>query len=164
MPSPAVLMYGNLTFGLNSYGGCAGTALLTAPNPAPALAQRNGIFYMNSDVRIASIVDGTSNTFMFGERSRLNLPATSTSQALGGYCWVNKYAMEDHTMNTGHGFFEGIKNHDPNDFGSQHSGGSICNFCFADGSVKAIPKSISAVTYQRLSAIADGQVIDVSQY
>ena len=159
-PNGGVGQYGIYYFGLTSYGGCSGTSATTT-NGAQSL--KNGIFYMNSSVRITDITDGTSKTLMFGERSRLNLPATSSSQALGGWAWANFFAQEDNTMNASEPM-EGMKTHDLNQFGSQHSGGLISNFAFADGSVRALQKTISIVTFQRLAARSDGQVIDESQY
>src|SRR5262249_50650964 len=133
MPRPPVGVYsGQYYFGLTSYGGCSGTSATTT-NGDQSL--QNGLFYMNSTVPVADITDGTSNPLMFGERSRKNLPATSSSQALGGWAWVNAFAQEDNTMNTSEPI-EGVQLHDLNQFGSQHSGGSIANFAFADGSVK----------------------------
>lgn len=160
MASPPVGQYNSLYFGLTSYGGCAGTSATTT-NGLQSL--QNGVFYMNSSVTILAITDGTSNTLFFGERSRLNLQTTSTSQALGGWAWVNQYAQEDNTMNSSTNI-EGINYHDVNAFGSQHSGGAICNFAFADASVHSIQVSISIVTFQRLSARADGHAVDPSQW
>ena len=164
MPSPPVLTYTNSTatyyFGLTSYGGCAGTSPVTTQGAQHA---QDGIFYINSSVRIAGITDGTSNTFMFGERSRLNLPPTSTSQATGGWAWVNIYALEDFTMNTSEPM-EGIADHDLNQFGSQHSGGNGANFAFADGSVKFIPKTIDLATYRALSTRAGGETVSTGQF
>ena len=160
MPNPPVQQSGTLYFGLSSYGGCSGTS---ATNTNGNSMLKNGIFYMNSSIRITDITDGTTSTLMFGERSRLNLPATSSSTALGGYCWVNQFAQEDNTMNSSEPI-EGMKTHDLNQFGSQHSGGLISNFAFADGSIKPLQKGISIVVFQRLSARNDGQVIDASQY
>jgi prepilin-type N-terminal cleavage/methylation domain-containing protein/prepilin-type processing-associated H-X9-DG protein len=158
--NPPVGNYGTLYFGLTSYGGCSGTSATTT-NGAGSL--KNGIFYMNSSTRIGDITDGTSNTLMFGERSRQNLPATSSSQALGGWAWCNQYAQEDNTMN-GSVPIEGTAVHDLNAFGSQHAGGQSANFCFADGSVKGISKTVDIVTLQRLACRNDGQVIDASRY
>ena len=157
-PGNYVGQFGALYFGLTSYGGCSGTSA-TATNANQML--RNGIFYMNSAIRIAQITDGTSNTLFFGERSRLNLPPTSSSQALGGWAWANIFAQEDNTMNTSRPI-EGIKLHDLNQFGSQHSSGTIANFAFADGTIRSISKSISIITLQRISTRAGNEVFDAS--
>jgi prepilin-type N-terminal cleavage/methylation domain-containing protein/prepilin-type processing-associated H-X9-DG protein len=159
MPMPAIGQYGNLYFGLNSYGGCSGTSATTTIGTQ---SLQNGIFYMNSSTRIADILDGTSNTLFFGERARLNLPPTSTSQALGGWAWVNIYAQEDNTMDTSEPM-EGVRQHDLNQFGSQHGGGSISNFAFADGSVRSLSVTISIVHFQRLATRSAGDVFDASQ-
>jgi prepilin-type N-terminal cleavage/methylation domain-containing protein/prepilin-type processing-associated H-X9-DG protein len=160
MAQPPVGQYGTLYFGLTSYGGCSGTSATTT-NGRQSL--QNGIFYMNSSVKITAITDGTSQTLMLGERSRLNLEATTSSEALGGWAWVNKYAQEDNTMNTSEPM-EGMLFHTLNQFGSQHSGGSISNFAFADGSVRSLQVTISIVVFQRLSTRAGGEVVDASQY
>ena len=153
MKNPPVGQYGIYYFGLSSYGGCSGTSATTTTGQQ---SLKNGIFFMNSSIRIADITDGTSDTLMFGERSRLNLPATSSSEALGGWAWANYYAQEDNTMNSSEPM-EGIRSHDLNQFGSQHSAGQISNFAFADGSVKSLQRSISIVTFQRLSAQTMGR-------
>ena len=167
MPNPAVGVYSGLTFGLTSYGGCSGTSATTFTGSS---SLKNGVFYMNSSVNILAITDGTTNTLLYGERSRLNLQVTGSSQVLGGWAWANKFAQEDNTMDTsgptlgGPTAIEGMNLHSLDQFGSQHSGGLISNFAFADGSVKSLQKSISIVVFQRLSAINDGHVIDASQY
>jgi prepilin-type N-terminal cleavage/methylation domain-containing protein/prepilin-type processing-associated H-X9-DG protein len=160
MPPGNVGQYGIYYFGLTSYGGCSGTSATTT-NGAQSL--KNGIFFMNSSVNMLDITDGTANTLMFGERSRLNLPATSSSQALGGWAWANFFAQEDNTMNASEPI-QGMKIHDLNQFGSQHTGGLISNFAFADGSVRSLQSSINIVTLQRLAARNDGKVVDASQY
>lgn len=149
---------GNLYFGLTSYGGCSGTS---ATSTTASQMNLDGLFWMNSSVKINQITDGTSNTLMFGERSRLNLPATTSSEALGGWAWGNYYAQEDNTMNTSEPI-EGILPHDLNQFGSQHNGGVLANFAFADGAVHAINKNISIVLFQRLSTRAGGETVDES--
>jgi prepilin-type N-terminal cleavage/methylation domain-containing protein/prepilin-type processing-associated H-X9-DG protein len=158
-PGLGVGQYGNLYFGLMSYGGCSGTSATTTTGTQ---SLKNGIFFMNSTVRMADVKDGTSNTLFFGERSRLNLPATSSSEALGGWAWVNQFAQEDNTMNASEPI-EGMLVHDLNQFGSQHSGGIVTNFAFADGSVHTVSKSLSIVILQRIATRAGGETFDASQ-
>jgi prepilin-type N-terminal cleavage/methylation domain-containing protein/prepilin-type processing-associated H-X9-DG protein len=159
MPQPPVGQYDVYYFGLTSYGGCSGSSPTVVDG---TLSKKDGMFFINSRVRFADVQDGTSNTFLFGERSRLNLPATSTSQSLGGWAWVNQYALEDFTMNASVPI-EGIRLHDLNAFGSQHPGGA--NFTFADGSVRFLSASVDLVTVlQPLSTRAGGEVVDASKY
>jgi len=158
-PPGDVGQYGGLYFGLVSYGGCSGTSMTSTTASQMLL---NGVFWMNSAVTINQITDGTSNTLFFGERSRLNLPPTTSSEALGGWAWANYYAQEDNTMNTSEPM-EGMLLHDLNQFGSQHSSGGMSIFAFGDGSVRPISKSISIVLYQRLSTRAGGEIVDQSE-
>ena len=156
---PAVVQYGTLYFGLSSYGGCSGTSATTTDGRS---SLQNGMFYMNSAVRPQDVTDGLSNTFMYGERSRLGYQGSGSASALGGWAWVNQYAQEDNTMNTSQPMQALYVN--INHFGSQHQGGATSNFLFADGSVKAIHKTINIVVYQRLSTRAGGEVVDASSY
>ena len=165
MPSPAVGLYNGMTMALTSYGGNGGV-VATVPNcPAPPgdAVYKYGIFYMNSSVRLTDISDGTSVCIMLGERSRMNLQQTATSEVLGAWAWVNEYAQEDNTMNASTNI-EGVLSHDLNAFGSLHFGGAFANFTFADGSVKSIAKGVSIVVLQRLCAKSDGAVVDPNAY
>src|SRR5258707_12736535 len=58
----------------SSYAGNAGTWfnnwMATFFSPPAGFQQMNGVLYSYSNTRLASITDGTSNTFMFGEHTR----------------------------------------------------------------------------------------------
>jgi len=83
-PPGYVAASGNLYFGLSSYGGCAGRSMATI---IAFQSLMDGIFFLNSSIKITDISDGTSNTLFFGERSQLNLVETNISVALGGWAW-----------------------------------------------------------------------------
>jgi prepilin-type N-terminal cleavage/methylation domain-containing protein/prepilin-type processing-associated H-X9-DG protein len=158
MPTPAVEQASSGYFGLWSYGGCAGS-FPTDPFPEPQDKRfgnhRDGIYYVNSATRVAHLTAGTTHVLAFGERSLLNIATSNTSQALAGWAWVNEYALEDVTMNTQIDQYanvpiEGVRKHGIGCFGSQHSGGEIANFAFADGSVRTLPRSIDPQIFQDL--------------
>jgi prepilin-type N-terminal cleavage/methylation domain-containing protein len=54
----------NSPYGATSYAACAGTGALAAGS----LTGADGVFFLDSKTRFASIVDGTSNTAAFSER------------------------------------------------------------------------------------------------
>jgi prepilin-type N-terminal cleavage/methylation domain-containing protein/prepilin-type processing-associated H-X9-DG protein len=173
MPVPAVEQASAGYFALWSYGGCAGS-IYTSPFPEPNYPaygnHRDGMYFVNSATRLAQLTGGTTHVLAFGERSLLNIATGNTSQALAGWAWVNEYSLEDVTMNTqvdlvAYTWIEGVKKHGIDCFGSQHSGGEITNFAFADGSVKSISRSIDQTLYMYLG-IRDnfGMVVDESKY
>jgi prepilin-type N-terminal cleavage/methylation domain-containing protein/prepilin-type processing-associated H-X9-DG protein len=174
MPSPAVERASAGYFALGSYGGCAGS-VYTDPFNEPHWPQygnhRDGIYFVNSAIRVSGITGGTSNVLAFGERSRLNLvTGTSTTQAVGGWAWVNQYSLEDTTMNTAfdlvaNAWIEGVRPHSLECFGSQHSAGAITNFAFADGSVKSLSRTIDQFVYMLLGNRDNfGEPVDASKY
>ena len=56
-------------YGMSSYGGNAGKRSVNTGGPPdfPRMT-RDGIFFIDSNVRLADIIDGTSHTLLFGER------------------------------------------------------------------------------------------------
>jgi prepilin-type N-terminal cleavage/methylation domain-containing protein/prepilin-type processing-associated H-X9-DG protein len=170
MPDPAQGVYNSLLMALTSYPGCSGTSA-TDPNGNGNNMLKNGVFYINSSIKLTDIADGTSNTLFFGERTRLNLVSTaSTAQVVGAWAWANKYVMEDMTANTS-ATMEGdggapptYNGHSLNQFGSLHNGGQGANFAFADGSIKFLLKSIDPSVYQWLSTRSNGEPVDATKY
>jgi prepilin-type N-terminal cleavage/methylation domain-containing protein/prepilin-type processing-associated H-X9-DG protein len=124
---------------------------------SPGQQQMNGLVYMLSHVSLASITDGTSNTFAFAERAHGKFPASEvncwnwwTSGNFGDTMFTTFYGMNvfqkaPFNVNLGHlcasdgGADEFISS--PSSF---HPGGA--NFAFCDGSVKFIKDSISSWT------------------
>jgi prepilin-type N-terminal cleavage/methylation domain-containing protein/prepilin-type processing-associated H-X9-DG protein len=163
-------------FGANTYGGNAGIVSFYFD----AMSQ-DGIFFINSAVRIGDINDGTSNTFLFGERNRIDptyviLAQTSTFEGRSGWAWANQLGGFDYLFaatrtrpinwlippgtSSDPGFI--YQDDRCQVYGSQHTRGA--NFCFADGSVKFVSDSIPVKTVQALSTRGGGEVVDASQF
>jgi len=139
---------------------------------------QTGILYINSSVKMTDISDGTSNTFLFGERNRIdpNLDAVYGANFMeehSGWAWTNSLPGYDYLggaaaainwtfppVTSDPGFvYDDIRF---SVYGSNHTAGA--NFCFADGSVHFLPNSVPVVVLQQLSTRAGGEVVDASQY
>jgi prepilin-type N-terminal cleavage/methylation domain-containing protein/prepilin-type processing-associated H-X9-DG protein len=190
---PTAVVSGN-TYGLNSYGAVAGRISFSARNsptpnqlPAPApidysktiAATLDGIFYTNSRVRMTGISDGTSNTFLFGERQHrdpnfdrmyTNFPIIGWS----GWAWCDQAnAVGDYLV----GACRPINWMIPNDatgpnssantwvrqklssMSSAHSGGA--NVAMADGSVRFLRDSTTMPVLWAAATRASGEVVNL---
>jgi prepilin-type N-terminal cleavage/methylation domain-containing protein/prepilin-type processing-associated H-X9-DG protein len=159
-------------FGMNSYLGNGGTWNYYVD----ANYSVDGIFYLNSKVTLLGISDGTSNTFLAGERyhkdpvyNSANLGAGKGIDTLGGWAWSNYLAVQDCIGSTRAPLNylcpvgsspTSFANTDPRvaAFGSGHTGGA--NFAFCDGSVKFLTMTSNSTlaVYQALSTRAGGEV------
>ena len=125
-----------------------------------------GVFYIRSKVKIADITDGTSNTYLVGEKycdPDHYEDGTDPWDDQSAYCgpdwdtyrWTNVVAdcvpMQDQSGN-GHGLA----------FGSAHATSFSMAFC--DGSVQSINYSIDPVVHNYLGSRADGQTIDGKKF
>lgn len=102
----------------------------------------NGVLYGGSDVRIAQITDGTTNTFMLGERDYRCLAGSwigarrgNGSGLRGSYYVVGRGSIQLNDPRTG------AQDTCTEGFSSQHSGGG--HFAMCDGSVTFILDDIS---------------------
>jgi prepilin-type N-terminal cleavage/methylation domain-containing protein/prepilin-type processing-associated H-X9-DG protein len=153
-------------FGMNSYLGNGGTRSWYVGNMT-----NDGVLYINSKTTILGVTDGTSNTFLAGERYHKD-PVYTNIATLGGWAWANFNAGQDCLGSTcvpvnftlppgtvlGSPAF-------PEDnrvaaFGSGHTNGA--NFVFCDGSVRFLTagSTSSLPMYQALSTRAGGEVVN----
>ncbi len=111
-------------------------------------------------VPLAAITDGTSNTFMFGEK-HIRPQYYQTKYPDGDNSIYNSDDGLTYQRAAGASYPLALGSQDPalpgDRFGSYHPG--VCNFVFADGSVHAVQVNIDGPTLQRLAMRNDGQVI-----
>ena len=140
--------HGELWASRSNYSGVFGSIEIEE-NPAGG----NGAFFANSEVTFADILDGTSHTFIIGERTG----------ELGPISWVGVVpeleeplsrivGAADHAPNDHEGHFE--------DFRSFHPGG--INVALADGSAHFISNTIDEGVFKALATIKGGEVVNVT--
>lgn len=110
----------------------------------------DGLFGLNSRVRFADIVDGTSHTLAVGERSATRLAST----------WTGMHPSEEEGPERVVGFAERSPNHplaDEAEFSSRHPVG--VHFLFGDGSVRFIGDMVDEVIYRSLATRAGQEAV-----
>jgi prepilin-type N-terminal cleavage/methylation domain-containing protein/prepilin-type processing-associated H-X9-DG protein len=147
-----------------------------------SVAIGSGAFYLDSKISTRDILDGSSQTFMIGERSRAVSDATWVGvPALGGdLCtkagWPTQTCLSSMFLalsRTGPApdIFGGdippagtinTRGGGPDGFSSRHPGGS--NFVLCDGSVRFVKESISHQVFVSLGSRAGGELTDASSY
>lgn len=140
------------SFGTEELDGCENTPG-TAPVASTGQCRGDGLLYHNSKVRIRDITDGTTNTFIVGERR--------TDVDLGWYStWPGMVAEGEEAFQRILGSADHVPN-DPaahlDDFSSRHEGGA--QFLLGDGSVRFISENIDHGLYQSLATIQGGEVV-----
>jgi prepilin-type N-terminal cleavage/methylation domain-containing protein/prepilin-type processing-associated H-X9-DG protein len=111
-----------------------------------------GIYTTQSQVPIATVTDGSSNTLMFGENSTLAGANAGANNPTFGWGW-----MGAGYIGTAWGFSS------PNwyTFSSNHD--AVINFAFADGSVRGLSKSADTRTVRSAAGYIDGENYDSSK-
>lgn len=130
--------------GKSNYVGCGGGLGMTEH---PYWDGYAGVFTNRSQNTMASILDGTSHTLMFGEA----LGGAKGGDRIYSHSWMGSGSLP---------VAWGLQNQDYNRFSSRHPG--VILFCFADGSVRAVSTSIETQTLIELGGKADAAVADRS--
>jgi prepilin-type N-terminal cleavage/methylation domain-containing protein/prepilin-type processing-associated H-X9-DG protein len=152
----------------NSYAACHGVG----PDLDEELDDGNGLFFRNSQVRIADVTDGTSTTIAIGERGSFftqtpwaGAVSFGTTRITPGAPTSNSTAVEDaptqtlvhvavHTIND--------PDADPEDFFTPHTG--VAMFVFADGSVRPVRTQVALSVLQALATRAGGEVVNPGDF
>ena len=161
-------------YGMSSYGGNAGQRSFP-------VTTRDGIFFFDSCVRLTDITDGTSNTFLFGERSHRDpqfdiqqpfvYPGAGRIGQVGrwgcvagngclGNVMLSTPVLIDYQVPPG-GDVSTLRDR-MCAFGSGHVHGA--NFAFADGSVRFLSDSTPLTMLQALSTRAGGEVVTADEF
>ncbi len=130
--------------------------------------ESDGVFFRNSNLRHADILDGLSNTLALGERTNGPLPVSTPSP--GGHsnfetAWFAAvHDRDDFEDDHGHmvlfetQFRPNQIDGDDKGLSAPHVG--LAQFALCDGSVRAITQEIDAEIYNALGSRNGGEVID----
>ncbi len=117
-----------------------------------------GIFANRSRTRMADIVDGTSNTLMFGEVTGQFTDPNTGRGRLRSFAWTaGGQFTEWHRPIYRYGRQKRIEK-----FSSMHP--TVMNFAFADSSVKAISQDVDGDILVGLSSMAGSEVFSDTEY
>lgn len=161
------ITFNDYHFGVNSYFGSAGIQGWFLSG-----LTRDGVLYYNSSTTFGGISDGSSNTFLLGERYS-NDPLYPTFKDFRGWAWSSAFSARDcivgmlepvnfkiptsEGMITNSDFFWTDKKF--NSFSSAHPGGA--NFALCDGSVHFVSDSTGLETLENLAIRNDGNVVSI---
>ncbi|HCS54043.1 MAG TPA: hypothetical protein DIW81_21060, partial [Planctomycetaceae bacterium] len=147
-------------YGTSNYVGCSGGSPHSAGGNRPTGGSPLGMFGLNTRFNFSNIKDGTSNTFMIGERSA-DPPGGRASIWMGHENDVGVSYAEYEIMSIVFDETEGRLNgtgHNGRAFSSPHPG--IVQFVMGDGSVRSISENIDhAELIVNLANRNDGNVI-----
>ncbi len=147
--------------------------------PGDPIGIAAGIFFRNSNVSVAAVTDGTSNSIAVGERSHNLSYVTWTARSINGWLGTtptsqggsdkfNPSPEECWTQVLGPaGLENGLRTPDDpeahvEDYWSMHPGG--VNFLFTDGSVHFIKASINVLAWRALATRNMGEIISSDSY
>jgi prepilin-type N-terminal cleavage/methylation domain-containing protein len=145
------------------------------PNPFDYLKERSsygglsesGMLYKDSSIKLASVADGTSNTYLVGEIS-YKLPGATddgfrawtrgclaTDGSGGGSARIVMAKSVWNTAVNGPGMANSTANFNKVPFGSSHQGGAFV--AMADGSVQFLSQNVSSAVLQASASRVSGE-------
>lgn len=150
--------------GKSNYRGVMGNITMLSSDYATAMTE-NGVIYLNSNISIGKITDGSSHTLIVGECT------LSSDPGHNGAIWAGMHGSPGTPVSDGSEVILVSDamwwiNSDPSwcvngtglqAFGSNHPGGA--SFCFADGSIHFLRTEIDATTLEDLAARNDGNLV-----
>jgi prepilin-type N-terminal cleavage/methylation domain-containing protein len=137
-----------MRLGRTNYIGCAGYWGNVPQDNTAQLYQ--GVFSNRTDYSFATIEDGTSNTFLFGETLG-GKDDNSSGAPQFGHSWIGSGAFI-----TG----GGLETRQWYAFSSEHP--TIVQFCMADGAVRRVNRTIDFTNYVRISSMKDRRPVDMT--
>ncbi len=157
--------FGDFWFATNSYFGSAGIQGWFLAD-----VSLDGVLFYNSHVNFGQITDGSSNTFLIGERYS-NDPEYPAFNTYRGWAWSSAFSARDciigmlepinYTLPEGVGPNPAFEWTDKkfNSFSSGHPGGA--NFAICDGSVQFMSSDTALEVLENLAIRNDGNVQSV---
>lgn len=146
----------------NSYAACHGAGA----DIGEQVDNGSGVFFRNSNIRMAQIEDGASNTIAIGERAALFVKtpwagavsrgSARTTPGAPVYTVVIEEAPVQTMARIGRLPLQDPYS-TPYDFFSGH--GQLVNFAFCDGSARSLTSAVSVPTLQALATRSGGEVI-----
>jgi len=142
----------------------------TYPWPTAAIRQMSGLSNLRSQIKMADVRDGTSNTYLLGEKN-LRPEDYHTGENWGdNECYISsddrdviRYVALSGTDETVYRPYPDTPGFDPHvSFGSAHTNGFQMAFC--DGSVHLINYEINTRIHRLLGNRHDGVVIDAKSF
>lgn len=146
--------------------------------PVPDVNCQSGIMYYHSDVGVQQITDGTSKTYLIGEKYVFPDGYEGTSNTTGpgftfgenqalytGFEWDNGRVAWNENKALPQEYFQPRQDQPGYDnygaFGSAHS--AVFNMAFCDGSVQGIAYDIDATAHRWLANRFDGNAAQIPQ-
>jgi prepilin-type N-terminal cleavage/methylation domain-containing protein/prepilin-type processing-associated H-X9-DG protein len=176
-PNPGSLNPSKGGYQLSTYNGVCGSVCFNnnqLDDVTDVGYRGNGMFFMNSSVRIADVTDGTTNTFLVAEVCDELKGAPNSNRLRGSDRRYNFSENSDRNppediseyligmelndpINANHRDASGFFNNDGEYAGSYHPGGA--QFTMGDGSVRFVGETINMTIYQAVGTRDGGEVV-----